>query len=358
MKKIKSTILFLMIALIATNVFGQANPTIGVIGLSANPLNAGEVAVGATLDLQITIGNTGTANIVASKLRPVITIPAIATLLPDAQQTGLPTGWVIVAGSNTGSQIRICNGSDVIPGSANRIIILKVQGVTIGGPSTFAGNLFFGGANCNVAGAAPGGNVTADDNGTSSITVIAAVVPLTLTDFSATLKDCQPVLNWTTASEINTDRFEIDRSNINATDWKSIGNVAASGYSSTKINYSFTDKDLSASSEKVSYRLKMIDKDGSFTYSKILPVLVNCKTSTILVYPNPVQDGKLYVSLAGTNGYVEATLLSASGQVILKNKINNGTNYLNVLNIADGIYVLNVKDANGFDKNVKVSIKH
>jgi hypothetical protein len=87
-------------------------------------------------------------------------------------------------------------------------------------------------------------------------------------------------------------------------------------------------------------------------------VLINCKTATILVYPNPVQDGKLYVSLAGTTGYVEATLLSASGQVILKNKINNGTNYLNVLNIADGIYVLNVKDANGFDKNVKVSIKH
>jgi Secretion system C-terminal sorting domain len=186
----------------------------------------------------------------------------------------------------------------------------------------------------------------------------AAILPLSLTDFTATLKECQPQLNWTTASEINTDRFEIERSNANGNDWKFIAAVTASGYSSSKINYSYADKDFNISSEKVFYRLKMIDKDGTYKNSKIIPVLVNCKTPTILVYPNPVQDGKLYVSLTGTTGYVEATLLSASGQVVLKNKISNGTNYLNVLNIADGIYVLNVKDANGFDKNVKVSIKH
>ncbi len=176
MKIIKLLMLFCIGAFfIASNAIGQANPTIGVIGLgTTNPLNAGEVAVGATLDIQVSIGNTGTANIVASKLRPVITFPAIVTLLPDAQQTGLPAGWIIVAGSNTGSQIRICNGSDVIPGSANRTIILKVQGVTIGGPSTFSGQLNFGGATCAVAGAAPAGNVTADDNATSSVTVIAA----------------------------------------------------------------------------------------------------------------------------------------------------------------------------------------
>ncbi len=348
-----------MIALITTNVFGQANPTIGVIGLgTTNPLNAGEVAVGATLDLQITIGNTGTANIVASKLRPVITIPAIATLLPDAQQTGLPAGWIIVLGSNTGSQIRICNGSDVISGSANRIIILKVQGVTVGGPLTFSGQLNFGGATCSAAGPAPTGNVTADDNGTSSITVVTAVLPITLADFSTTLKDCQPVLHWTTASEINTDRFEIERSNTSGTNWKIVGNVAASGYSSSKINYNFTDKDLNASSEKVLYRLKMLDKDGSFKYSKILPVLVNCKTATVLVYPNPVQDGKLYVTLAGTVGYAEANLMSVSGQVILTKKMVNGSNDINVSNIADGIYMLRIKDADGFDKNIKVSVGH
>ncbi len=168
MKIIKILMLFCIGAFfIASNAIGQANPTIAVL-----PANSGVVAVGAPLDLQITIGNTGTANIVAFKLRPIITVPAIVTFLPDAQQTGLPAGWSIV--SNTGAQLRICNGSDVIPGSGNRTIILKVQGVTIGGPTTFSGQLNFGGASCAASGAAPSGNVTADDNATSTLTVTAA----------------------------------------------------------------------------------------------------------------------------------------------------------------------------------------
>ncbi len=168
MKLFKLFILFLASNYIVSSSLAQANPSISVL-----PANSGLVNLGATLDLQITIGNTGTASIAAAKLRPVITIPAIVNILPDAQQTGLPAGWIIVAGSNTGSQIRICNGSDVIAGSTSRTIIIKVVGVTIGGPLTFSGQLNFGGATCTVAGAAPAGNNIADDNATSTITVIA-----------------------------------------------------------------------------------------------------------------------------------------------------------------------------------------
>ena len=174
MKIIKLLMLFCVGAfLVASNAMGQANPTISVIGLgTTNPINAGEVAVGATLDLLVVVGNTGISSVVAYKLRPVITVPAIVTFLPDAQQTGLPAGWSIV--SNTGAQIRICNGLDAIAGSSSRTIILKVQGVSIGGPSTFAGQLNFGGASCAATGSAPSGNVTADDNATSTVTVVAA----------------------------------------------------------------------------------------------------------------------------------------------------------------------------------------
>ncbi len=147
--------------------FSQANPSIAVV-----PLNSGLVSLGGTLDLEITIGNTGVANIPAFKLRPIITVPSIVTVLPDAQQTGLPPGWTIV--TNTGSQIRICNGSDVIAGLTSRTIFIKVQGVAIGGPSTFAGQInFANGTNCAVAGAAVSGNNTADDFSTSTIQVVA-----------------------------------------------------------------------------------------------------------------------------------------------------------------------------------------
>ncbi len=353
MKKIKSTVLFVMVACITSNIFGQANPTIAVL-----PANSGQVQQTTTLDLQITIGNTGTANIVANKLRPVITVPASVTLLADAQQLpGLPAGWSIV--SNTGSQIRICNGTDVIAGSTSRTITLKVLGVTIAAPQTFSGQINFGGASCSVSGPAPGGNNTADDFATSTIEVIPFVVPLTLTDFSASLKDCQPLLSWTTETEINTDRFEIEKSNGgNTNDWKTIGFVAANGNSSSKLNYSFNDQNNSAFSEKVYYRLKMIDKDGKFTYSKILPVLINCRTSNVLVYPNPVPDGKLYISISGTVGLAEASLISSAGQIILTMKVNNGSNSMNVSAVADGFYLLKITDKNGISKTTKITIKH
>ncbi|MFT3981992.1 MAG: T9SS type A sorting domain-containing protein [Ferruginibacter sp.] len=156
-----------MIALFATlRGSGQANPSIAVL-----PANSGMVALGATLDLEITIGNTGLSNIPSFKLRPVITVPPIVNILPDAQQTGLPAGWSII--TNTGSQIRICNGPDVIAGFSSRTIIIKVQGVAVGGPSTFAGQINFGnGISCAAAGGAVAGNNTADDFSTSTIQVV------------------------------------------------------------------------------------------------------------------------------------------------------------------------------------------
>ncbi len=167
MKLFKLIILLLASNYLVSATFGQANPYIQVL-----PANSGLVSLNATLNLQITIGNTGTASIPAFKLRPVITIPAIVNFLPDADQTpGLPAGWSIV--SSTLTQIRICNGTDVIAGSSSRIITLKVKGVAIGGPSTFSGQMNFGGASCAVAGSAPSGNVTADDNATSTIQVVA-----------------------------------------------------------------------------------------------------------------------------------------------------------------------------------------
>ena len=160
-------ILFLGLNALAANVVAQANPSVGIL-----PLNAGGVvALGATMDVKVTILNTLAGNIVASKLRPVITIPALATILPDAQQTGLPPGWVIV--SNAAGQIRVCNATDVIGGNEQRDIIIKVQGTTIGGPTQCAVNLFYGGATCAVSGAQPSGNIGVDDFATSSITVVA-----------------------------------------------------------------------------------------------------------------------------------------------------------------------------------------
>jgi Secretion system C-terminal sorting domain/SprB repeat len=156
---------------VTSSVFGQvANPTVQIIGLgTTNPTNSAEVPIGATLDLLITVGNTGTASITANRVRPRISVPTIVEILPDAQQT-LPSGWSIV--SSTTQAINICNGTDIIPVNGNRSIIIKVRGVSSGSAGSSV-QLFFGGTgSCTATGPAQNSNVN-DDAGSLTLTVVA-----------------------------------------------------------------------------------------------------------------------------------------------------------------------------------------
>lgn len=167
MKKLKQLlILFSIIFFAKLYTFGQANPFINVL-----PSNSGIVATGGTIDIVVTIGNTGPiSTILQAKLRPIIQVPPSVTFLPNAQQVGLPAGWTIL--SNTGSQLRVCNSTDSIPINTTRTITLKVQGVTIAPPQTFSGNINFGNGTTCGAGPSVNGDVIADNSALSTIEVL------------------------------------------------------------------------------------------------------------------------------------------------------------------------------------------
>ncbi len=92
------------------------------------------------------------------------------------------------------------------------------------------------------------------------------VLPLTITTFNAALVTNNAHLAWTTAAELNAKAFEVERS-TDDTNFKPIGQVAATNRSNGS-SYIFIDKDLKKGTN--CYRLKAIDKDGSFKYSKIV----------------------------------------------------------------------------------------
>lgn len=354
MKIFKLTVLFFVGVFIFSTAAAQSNAFINVL-----TQNSGQVAVGGIVNIEVTVGNTGPVSPIGQfKVRAQISVPiAICNVLPAVQQTGLPPGWTVSAYVGGGSSITVCNGTDVIPVGVARTILIAVQGNVIGGPSTVTGNLLFSnGTSCTIPGTLAGDN-TADNSSTSSIQV-TNVTPLTLTDFNAKSVNCQAVLNWITENEINTDRFEIEKSNLINSVWIPVGTVTANGNTSAKSEYNFIDRNVMTSSEQALYRLKMIDKNGHYKYSKTVHILNNCKTPDIEVYPNPARYGKLYLKLSGADGDIEATLINLSGQVVLKNRIKNGVNYLNISNIASGEYVLNIKDANGFEKIVKIIIQN
>ncbi len=92
------------------------------------------------------------------------------------------------------------------------------------------------------------------------------IVPLDLLEFKSIKENKKTKLDWTTASEINFSRFDIERS-FDAKTFSYIGAVNSKG-GNGKSNYNFLDKDIH--SQTAYYRLKMVDKDNTFSYSKII----------------------------------------------------------------------------------------
>ncbi len=114
------------------------------------------------------------------------------------------------------------------------------------------------------------------------------VLPVELIEFRGQIKTDHNYLTWSTATEINTERFEIERS-INGNDFSQIGEVKANGNSSSLSQYDFKDVDYVINQPNY-YRLKIVDEDNTFEYSNVV-VLKRDKTQLSFSYfPNPVHD--------------------------------------------------------------------
>jgi len=133
--------------------------------------------------------------------------------------------------------------------------------------------------------------------------VTASPLPVELLSFTGTSKQGRVHLYWSTATEQNTSHFEIERSTEN-TDFEQIGQVTATGESATEQRYTY--EDLRAVPGENVYRLKMVDRDGSFKYSPIVSVEVREPVDWTLS-PNPA-SGK--VSLLLDKGALSALRLS------------------------------------------------
>jgi hypothetical protein len=123
----------------------------------------------------------------------------------------------------------------------------------------------------------------------STATIIQGALPIKLSNFTATKNNNDGILNWEVGyQDQNSSHFEIERS-FTGSNFKNIGSV---NILSTGQNYSFTDPNVAASHAGgvVYYRLKLMDKDGQFTYSDIKSLRLNAKTFALDLYPNPVEN--------------------------------------------------------------------
>jgi hypothetical protein len=111
-------------------------------------------------------------------------------------------------------------------------------------------------------------------------------LPVELLYFSGKLENESVLLTWATASELNFHKFVIEHS-INGQSFQAVGEVSGSGFDAHEKNtYSFT---AAAPASRNYYRLKSIDKDGSFEFSQTIRVERETDL-TVEIYPNPAVD--------------------------------------------------------------------
>jgi photosystem II stability/assembly factor-like uncharacterized protein len=111
-------------------------------------------------------------------------------------------------------------------------------------------------------------------------------IPVEFTSFTGVVLERGVELNWSTATETNNQGFVIERK-LHSSEWQKIGFVEGNGTTTETQYYLFTDNDLKPGRYK--YRLKQMDYDGTFEYSKIVEVEVGFPTEFSLSqnYPNP-----------------------------------------------------------------------
>ncbi len=185
---------------------------------------------------------------------------------------------------------------------------------------------------------------------TMGSTTTANPLPVEFLSFDVTAKDQQVKLTWKTASEINNDFFEVQRS-ADAKTWEAIGTATGAGNSTEVLAYDFTDtKPLVGTSY---YRLRQVDFDGRFEYSKVRSVNVELHNIVsgpdIRMYPNPTNGFvMLRVSGLSSENRVIVKLLDVFGKIqeqviVLPSKLEIGIQLNQRENLPAGLYFVDLQ---------------
>lgn len=166
--------------------------------------------------------------------------------------------------------------------------------------------------------------------------------PITLSKFDYTLNNKKVNLNWETVSEINNNYFSIEKSS-DGINFQSIGKINGAGNSNNVKQYSFTDDKAMYINH---YRLKQVDFDGKWSYSKILYVKMP-QANPLTIISNPVKNQLQIQINAEASKITSLTIFDFMGRKISSYTASNGIQQLDVSKLLTGKYVLQLLTTDG-----------
>ena len=180
----------------------------------------------------------------------------------------------------------------------------------------------------------------------------AQLLPLKLLGFKGAYSNRANVLNWITSNEINMADFIVERSNDGIT-FNPIGKIAAISNQNPQKTYNYADADLNANFTFY-YRIRMVDNNGSYTYSSIIKLNKAGKT-IFQIQPNPIENST--VKVYGNNMKM-AMIYDSNGKLILSQQIANPQQaILKLNNTAKGYYILNIIAADNQSQTEQFMVK-
>jgi hypothetical protein len=178
---------------------------------------------------------------------------------------------------------------------------------------------------------------------------VCGTLPVTLLEFSAKMEDAKIKLLWTTSEEKNSDHFEIERSG-DGINFSRVVSVPANNNSGSLINYEVFDNN--PPSGMIYYRLKIVDRDGKYEYSRIVSVYNSEEDLHVTdIYPNPVSSDLTAEIYSRQESRLHIEIVSMIGNIIFKTEVPVNTSLnrirLDMKDIPGGTYLLKITGPHG-----------
>jgi len=178
---------------------------------------------------------------------------------------------------------------------------------------------------------------------------VEPIVPVELINFTADVTNGKITLSWTTATELNNQGFEIQRSTDNNI-FNTIGFVKGNGTTTQNHDYNFVDEYING---KVYYRLKQVDYNGSYNYSNVIEATGISISQMELEqnYPNPFNPATTINYKLSNDGYVSLKIFNSLGEEVTKlvNEFQKAGNHKIVFDgkeLPSGMYVYKLTSGN------------
>ena len=150
-------------------------------------------------------------------------------------------------------------------------------------------------------------------------------------------------MDWSTATEKDNSHFEIEKA-VQSLEFQAIGEVEGNGTTSTESNYTFIDRDLESSTAY--YRLRQVDYNGVYDYSKVVVATCDIAKSEFSVYPS-VSDGRYMLRFNQETLFLGLQVLNHLGEIKSSFTVSDHgkANHFNLdlEDLAAGVYYLRVK---------------